>query len=173
MQPPSAPGRGLGLEADGGDALGRAGLVGDGLLHVEGGQRAEDDRAVGEHEGGGRLLPGALLVLGQGQQDVAPAGGVAAQERARDRDAQLAAGRAGIRDAADPGGPVGAAYLSDRPMLPRSLMEAVDALKRDSLFRSEFGDTFIDYITGLKDFEIGRFLAHVTDWEHREYFEVF
>ena len=86
---------------------------------------------------------------------------------------QLAAGRAGMRNGADPGEGVGAAYLSDRPMLPRSLMEALDALRADTLFREEFGDTFVDYILGIKDYEVGRFLAHVTDWEHREYFEVF
>ncbi len=86
---------------------------------------------------------------------------------------QLASGRAGIRAGADPGPAVGAAYLSDRPMLPRSLMEAVGSLETDALFREEFGDTFVDYMTGLKNFEIGRFLSHVTDWEQREYFEVF
>jgi hypothetical protein len=26
---------------------------------------------------------------------------------------------------------------------------------------------------GLKQSEIGRFLEHVTDWEQREYFEIF
>jgi hypothetical protein len=25
----------------------------------------------------------------------------------------------------------------------------------------------------MKNYEWGRFLAHVTDWEHREYFEVY
>ena len=86
---------------------------------------------------------------------------------------QIAAGRAGIAEGLDPGEQVGAAYLSDRPMPPRSLMEAVDALKKDTLFRAEFGDTFVDYMIGLKELEIGRFLSHVTDWEQREYFEVF
>ena len=52
-------------------------------------------------------------------------------------------------------------------------MEAVDALDRDSFFREAFGQTFVDYILQLKRFEIGRFLEHVTDWEQREYFEMY
>lgn len=35
-----------------------------------------------------------------------------------------------------------------------------------------FGDPFIDYFIKLKEFEIGRFLSDVTDWEQREYFEI-
>ena len=40
-------------------------------------------------------------------------------------------------------------------------------------FTEAFGAPFVDYFTRLKEFEIARFLQHVTDWEHREYFEVF
>ncbi len=52
-------------------------------------------------------------------------------------------------------------------------MESVAALKESSLFREALGDQFVDYMVGLKECEIGRFLQHVTDWEQREYFEVF
>jgi glutamine synthetase len=61
----------------------------------------------------------------------------------------------------------------DRALLPRSLMDAVRALKTSALFREKMGSDFIDYIVALKEFEISRFLSHVTDWEHREYFEMF
>jgi len=64
-------------------------------------------------------------------------------------------------------------YLEDRPFLPASLMEAVAALKEDRLFRDRLGDAFVDYILMVKDSEIRRFLSTVTDWEQREYFEVF
>ena len=57
--------------------------------------------------------------------------------------------------------------------LPRSLMEAVAALRDSKLFRDAWGDTFIDYIATIKEAEIARFLSEVTDWEHREYFDVF
>ncbi len=36
-----------------------------------------------------------------------------------------------------------------------------------------FGDIFVDYMLQVKRFEIARFLEHVTDWEQREYFEMY
>jgi hypothetical protein len=48
-------------------------------------------------------------------------------------------------------------------------MDAVRALKTSALFREKMGSDFIDYIVAPKEFEISRFLSHVTDWEHREY----
>ena len=36
-----------------------------------------------------------------------------------------------------------------------------------------FGDGFVDYYLRIKDAEIARFQAEVTEWEHREYFELF
>ena len=44
---------------------------------------------------------------------------------------------------------------------------------RKDLFRKELGDQFVEYMIGLKESEVNRFLGHVTDWEHREYFEIF
>ena len=45
--------------------------------------------------------------------------------------------------------------------------------KLRSTFREAFGDRFVDYIVHIKRAEIARFLSNVTDWEHREYFEMF
>ena len=61
----------------------------------------------------------------------------------------------------------------DRPALPTTLSEAVDALENSSVFRESMGDVFIDYFISVKRHEISRFNAYVTDWEHREYFESF
>jgi glutamine synthetase len=88
--------------------------------------------------------------------------------------ANLIAGMDGIEKALDPGPPTSDPYAdTDRPILPRSLMDAVSALKTSALFRERMGSDFVDYIVALKEFEISRFLSHVTDWEHREYFEMF
>jgi len=57
--------------------------------------------------------------------------------------------------------------------LPKSLRDAVSAVKEDPFFRGKLGAEFIDYYTHIKNAEIDRFLAEVTDWEHREYFEMF
>jgi glutamine synthetase len=58
-------------------------------------------------------------------------------------------------------------------LLPSSLMDAIDALDGSQLFRAEFGEAFVSHYVGMKRHEIGRFLSHVTDWEHREYFEAY
>jgi len=87
--------------------------------------------------------------------------------------AQIASGLDGIDRRLDPGLPEVSPYESDKPKLPASLMDAVAALARSEHFRTRFGDTFIDYILAVKQKEISRFLAHVTDWEQREYFEVY
>lgn len=88
--------------------------------------------------------------------------------------ANIAAGLDGIRNGTAPPPIVDQnPYESDSPMLPTSLWEAVEALEKDTFFRKEFGDPFIDFILMVKKSEIGRFLSEVTDWEMREYFEFF
>ena len=88
---------------------------------------------------------------------------------------QIFAGLDGMSNAIDPGEP-----LNDDPygqagteLLPASLMDSVDALDKSVMFRSALGDDVVDHFLAMKRHEIGRFLSHVTDWEHREYFEVF
>ncbi len=87
--------------------------------------------------------------------------------------AQIAAGLDGVDRKVEPGALERTPYESSKPRLPRSLMEAVAALRANDVFRRAFGDTFIDYLLLVKQSEIDRFLQHVTDWEHREYFEMF
>ncbi|MEE2997134.1 MAG: glutamine synthetase family protein [Pseudomonadota bacterium] len=64
-------------------------------------------------------------------------------------------------------------YANDAEQLPTNLMDAVTALDKSGTFRTAFGDQFIDYLIHIKRAEIARFLSTVTDWEHREYFELF
>ena len=85
---------------------------------------------------------------------------------------QIAAGLDGVATAADPGPSTDTPYSADAPTLPKSLMAAIAALRDNACFRAAFGDPFIDYFIKLKEFEIGRFLSDVTDWEQREYFEI-
>jgi len=54
-----------------------------------------------------------------------------------------------------------------------SLQEAVAALSDDPFFRDALGAGFVDYYVHIKRMEIERFQAEVSDWEHREYFEIF
>jgi glutamine synthetase len=86
---------------------------------------------------------------------------------------QIIAGRDGIANKIDPGEAVTAAYLSDRAILPGSLMEALTSFEKDDVIKAELGEVFHHYFHSLKQFEVDRFLSAVTDWEHNEYFEVF
>lgn len=86
--------------------------------------------------------------------------------------AQIAAGLDGIDRGIDPGPASDAPYEDDRTPLPRSLADALAALQDDACLRDAFGDFFIDYFVRLKQAEIDRFQAEVTEWEHAEYFEL-
>ena len=86
---------------------------------------------------------------------------------------QIMAGRDGIRQKRDPGPSARAAYLSDAPLLPNSLMAALDGFRSSDLLKRELGETFWHYFAKLKSFEVARFLSAVTDWEQQEYFEVY
>ncbi|MBT3704098.1 MAG: glutamine synthetase [Alphaproteobacteria bacterium] len=86
---------------------------------------------------------------------------------------QIVCGLDGMARQLDPSSPVDAPYDTEAPLLPTSLLAAIYALKEDTLFRREFGDQFVDYILHIKEAEVSRFHATVTDWEHKEYFGVF
>jgi glutamine synthetase len=86
---------------------------------------------------------------------------------------QVACGLDGLRRGLEPPAPSLEPYAASATPLPRSLMDAVTELRQDKFFREAFGDVFVDYLLRIKDFEIGRFLQHVTDWEHQEYFEMY
>jgi glutamine synthetase len=86
---------------------------------------------------------------------------------------QVLAGLDGMERRLDPGPSADAPYDTTAPLLPKSLGEAVAALRGDAFFRDKLGARFVDYLLTIKDAEIARFQADVTDWEHREYFEAF
>ncbi len=86
---------------------------------------------------------------------------------------QIFSGLDGIERALDLPPPTDSPYESDAEALPGSLMEALDALRADRRLATKFGATFIDYLLAIKQAEVARYLSEVTDWEQREYFELF
>jgi len=86
---------------------------------------------------------------------------------------QILAGLDGIDRNLDPGPSADTPYETQADLLPRSLSEAIAALKDDELFREKLDPQFVDYYVHIKNAEIERFQAEVSDWEHREYFEMF
>jgi glutamine synthetase len=86
---------------------------------------------------------------------------------------QILSGLDGVDRALDPGPSADAPYETQAPLLPKTLREAVTALKDDAFFREALGPEFVDYYVHIKNAEIERFQAEVSDWEQREYFEMF
>jgi glutamine synthetase len=86
---------------------------------------------------------------------------------------QILSGLDGVDRKLDPGPSADTPYETKADLLPKSLREAVVALNDDPFFRQAFGAAFVDYYVHIKNAEIARFEAEVSDWEHREYFEMF
>jgi glutamine synthetase len=86
---------------------------------------------------------------------------------------QILAGLDGIDRELDPPPPADTPYETQAAALPKTLREALDALKEDTFFREQLGPGFVDYYLHIKNAELERFQAEVSDWEHREYFEMF
>ena len=98
---------------------------------------------------------------------------------------QIVAGLAGIEAGLKPPPPSEEPYTAERPLLPKSLPQALDALEKDPLFRRELGDIFIDYFVRLKRTEAARYQRSLEDagepphveepsaWEQNEYFDFF
>ena len=98
---------------------------------------------------------------------------------------QVMAGLKAFKHNVIQGSPSREAYNEDREPLPRNLMEAVEALKNDSLYSSKMGELFINYIVRMKENEYTRYERFVqnhnienpndivTEWEQKEYFEIF
>jgi glutamine synthetase len=86
---------------------------------------------------------------------------------------QILSGLDGVDRKLDPGPSADTPYETKAALLPKSLREAVFALDDDPFFRQAFGADFVDYYVHIKNAEIDRFQAEVSDWEHREYFEMF
>jgi glutamine synthetase len=86
---------------------------------------------------------------------------------------QVYSGMDGMARKLRPGPSADTPYEAKAEFLPRSLGEALEALKKDACLREGFGETFVDYYTRIKEAEIARFQLEVSEWEQREYFDLF
>jgi glutamine synthetase len=96
---------------------------------------------------------------------------------------QVVAGLAGMEHNIDPGPRDDEPYTVKRTMLPTSLVDALDALEQEPLFRAALGEVFLDYFVKLKRNEAGRYQRFLensgskgdepTEWEQNEYFDFF
>jgi glutamine synthetase len=86
---------------------------------------------------------------------------------------QIVTGLDGMERMLDPGPSADTPYEAQAPLLPKTLEEALRALRNDTCLAEGFGSDFIDYYLRIKEAEIARYNAEVTEWEQREYFELF
>lgn len=86
---------------------------------------------------------------------------------------QVISGMDGMARKLDPGPPALDPYDAKAPRLPGSLAQALDALDADPVFTRAFGQDVVAWLTGIKREEFARYLGHVSDWEQREYFDLF
>ena len=90
----------------------------------------------------------------------------------------LAAGLEGIRENADPGEPHMENVYEKSPgqrrrekikELPRTLVEGIDAVKRDPLVEQVFGKAMFDSWVEFREQEWASYHNHVSDWERERY----
>ncbi len=96
---------------------------------------------------------------------------------------QVVCGLDGIERGLRPGPRDDEPYTAERPILPTSLGEALEALEKSPLYRHELGEVFLGYFLRLKRSELGRFAnwcaehspapGETTAWEQNEYFDFF
>jgi glutamine synthetase len=94
---------------------------------------------------------------------------------------QIHAGLDGIAQRLDPGPSADTPYEAAAALLPKTLGEALTALRADEAFRAGFGSGFIDYYAHIKDAELARFAkdepaqdhSNATAWEQNEYLDLF
>jgi glutamine synthetase len=95
---------------------------------------------------------------------------------------QIYAGLDGIERKLDPGPSADAPYQLSAEPLPKTLEEAIAALRQNACLRAGFGTSFVDYFAHIKEAELARFRKEsgaatdhttVSAWEQREYFDLF
>jgi glutamine synthetase len=86
---------------------------------------------------------------------------------------QIYAGLDGLAQGIEPPPSCDAPYTQPAEQLPVSLESALAALRASTVMRAGFGDEVIDYYTRIKEFELARFNEEVSEWEQREYFDLF
>ena len=92
---------------------------------------------------------------------------------------QIYAGLDGIAQRLDPGPSADTPYEHAAALLPKTVGEALTALRADDTFRAGFGGGFVDYYTHIKEAELARFAkeqpesADITPWEQKEYLDLF
>lgn len=82
-----------------------------------------------------------------------------------------AAGLDGMEKRTDPGPPGTGNLLEDKrfPLVPTTMIEAVEAFEKDPFIAQALGEHFARMYAALLRYVWRRFMSHLTDWEIQEY----
>lgn len=86
---------------------------------------------------------------------------------------QIVSGVDGINRRLELRSPTENPYEADATRLPRSLGDALVALESSEVFREALGPEVIEWYVRIKRHEFERYLGHVSDWEQREYVNIY
>ena len=86
---------------------------------------------------------------------------------------QILCGLEGIENKRVPPSATDSPYDNEAELLPTNLGVAIELFDQSSFYRQQLGGAFVDYLVRIKQAEWQRYLAEVSDWEQREYFELF
>jgi glutamine synthetase len=86
---------------------------------------------------------------------------------------QLCSGLDGVQRKLAPPPSADTPYEAKAEFLPRTLAEALECLRNDAVLCAGLGQAFVDYFCRMKEAEIARFQLEVSEWEQREYFDLF
>ena len=86
---------------------------------------------------------------------------------------QIFSGLDGMRRQLDPGPSADVPYETEAEALPRSLPDAMARLQADRYLCDCLGQRFVNYYCHIKNAELERFNLEVSEWEQREYFNLF
>ena len=86
---------------------------------------------------------------------------------------QILSGLDGVNRKLEAPAPVERPYDSDAQLLPKSLIDAIHALKNSGFYKEQLGEAFVDYYCHIKLAEWERYIATISEWEEREYFALF
>jgi len=64
-------------------------------------------------------------------------------------------------------------YEAKADFLPQTLSDAIQSFGESAVMRQGLGEAFVDYFCHIKRAEIARFNLEVSEWEQREYFDLF
>jgi glutamine synthetase len=130
------------------------------------------DRAIWAHDNRGAMLR-VIGGAGQGASRIENRIGEPAANPYLYMASQVFSGLDGLQRTLDPGPSADAPYETPAPALPRSLSEAIEALRADRWLCQRMGEDFINYLCFIKEAELARFNLEVSEWEQREYFGMF